>query len=137
MATPLLEFRAVNRTYSSGGGPLTVLKEVSLTIQSGEFVAIMGASGSGKSTLMNIIGCLDKPSSGTYSINGLDVATLNGDELAALRRDTFGLASLTIRHLLTLFEFSQFFRSSLTHLRQLVKAKWPWCHRERGFGGVF
>jgi macrolide transport system ATP-binding/permease protein len=90
MATPLLEFRAVNRTYSSGGEPLTVLKEVSLTIQSGEFVAIMGASGSGKSTLMNIIGCLDKPSSGTYSINGLDVATLNGDELAALRRDTFG-----------------------------------------------
>ena len=68
MPSPLLELKAVTRTYTSGGEPLTVLKEVSLTIQSGEFVAIMGASGSGKSTLMNIIGCLDKPTSGTYSI---------------------------------------------------------------------
>jgi len=67
-----------------------VLTGVNLTIQSGEFVAIMGASGSGKSTLMNIIGCLDKPSSGTYCIRGVDVARLNGDALAALRRDTFG-----------------------------------------------
>jgi len=90
MSSPLLELKAVSRTYTSGGEPLTVLKEVSLAIQSGEFVAIMGASGSGKSTLMNIIGCLDKPSSGTYSIRGVDVASLNGDALAALRRDTFG-----------------------------------------------
>jgi len=90
MSKPLLELNKVTRTYLSGGEPLTVLKEVSLTIQSGEFVAIMGASGSGKSTLMNIIGCLDKPSVGTYSIRGVEVASLNGDELAALRRDTFG-----------------------------------------------
>jgi macrolide transport system ATP-binding/permease protein len=90
MSPPLLELKAVSRTYTSGGEPLTVLKEVSLVIQSGEFVAIMGASGSGKSTLMNIIGCLDKPSSGTYSIRGVEVASLNGDALAALRRDTFG-----------------------------------------------
>ena len=90
MPPPLLELKAVGRTYASGGEPLTVLKEVSLVIQSGEFVAIMGASGSGKSTLMNIIGCLDKPSSGTYSIRGVEVASLNGDALAALRRDTFG-----------------------------------------------
>jgi macrolide transport system ATP-binding/permease protein len=90
MPSPLLELKAVSRTYTSGGAPLTVLKEVSLAIQSGEFVAIMGASGSGKSTLMNIIGCLDKPSSGSYSIRGVEVASLNGDALAALRRDTFG-----------------------------------------------
>src|SRR5664280_2048647 len=90
MSSPLLELRAVSRTYTSGGEPLTVLKEVSLAIQSGEFVAIMGASGSGKSTLMNIVGCLDKPSSGSYSIRGVEVATLDGDALAALRRDTFG-----------------------------------------------
>ena len=90
MASPLLELRAVCRTYPSGGEPLTVLKEISLTIQSGEFVAVMGASGSGKSTLMNIIGCLDKPSSGTYHIRGIDVASLSSDALAALRRDTFG-----------------------------------------------
>jgi macrolide transport system ATP-binding/permease protein len=86
----LLELKAVGRTYTTGGEPLTVLREVSLTIQSGEFVAIMGASGSGKSTLMNIIGCLDRPSSGNYCIRGVDVATLDGDALAALRRDTFG-----------------------------------------------
>ena len=90
MPSPLLELNAVSRTYTSGGEPLTVLTDVSLTIQSGEFVAIMGASGSGKSTLMNIIGCLDKPSSGTYRIRGVDVASLDGDALAALRRDTFG-----------------------------------------------
>ena len=90
MSSPLLQLEGVGRTYTSGGEPLTVLKEVSLTIQSGEFVAIMGASGSGKSTLMNIIGCLDKPSNGTYSIRGTEIATLNGDALAALRRDTFG-----------------------------------------------
>jgi macrolide transport system ATP-binding/permease protein len=90
MSAPLLELNAVSRTYTSGGEPLTVLTEVSLAIQSGEFVAIMGASGSGKSTLMNIIGCLDKPSSGAYSIRGVEVASLNGDALAALRRDTFG-----------------------------------------------
>ena len=87
---PLLELEAIGRTYTSGGEPLTVLTEVSLTIQSGEFVAIMGTSGSGKSTLMNIIGCLDKPSTGTYRIRGVDVASLDGDALAALRRETFG-----------------------------------------------
>jgi macrolide transport system ATP-binding/permease protein len=90
MPSAQLELRGVSRTYTTGGEPLTVLREVSLAIHSGEFVAIMGASGSGKSTLMNIIGCLDKPSSGTYSIRGTDVASLDGDDLAALRRDTFG-----------------------------------------------
>jgi len=90
MPPPLLELDAIGRTYAAGGEPLTVLTDVSLTIQSGEFVAIMGASGSGKSTLMNIIGCLDKPARGTYRVRGVDVATLNGDSLAALRRDTFG-----------------------------------------------
>jgi macrolide transport system ATP-binding/permease protein len=90
MPAALLELRAVSRTYTTGGEPLTVLRDVNLEINSGEFVAIMGTSGSGKSTLMNIIGCLDKPSSGIYSIGGIDVASLDGDQLAALRRDTFG-----------------------------------------------
>jgi macrolide transport system ATP-binding/permease protein len=90
MSIPLLELHDVSRTYTSGGEPLTVLTGVSLTIQSGEFIAIMGASGSGKSTLMNIIGCLDKPSHGAYCIRGVDVASFSGDALAALRRDTFG-----------------------------------------------
>jgi len=87
---PMLELKGVSRTYTTGGEPLTVLKDVNLTIQSGEFVAIMGASGSGKSTLMNIIGCLDKPTIGSYHVRGIDVASLNSDVLAALRRDTFG-----------------------------------------------
>jgi macrolide transport system ATP-binding/permease protein len=90
MPAPLLALNAVGRTYTTGGEPLTVLRDVSLVIESGEFVAVMGASGSGKSTLMNIIGCLDKPSIGTYHIRGIDVASLKGDALAALRRDTFG-----------------------------------------------
>ena len=89
MPPALLELKAVCRTYTDGE-PLTVLKDVTLEIRSGEFVAIMGASGSGKSTLMNIIGCLDSPSAGTYSFRVIDVAGLNGDALAALRRDTFG-----------------------------------------------
>ena len=87
---PLLALTGVSRTYTSGGAPLTVLRDVSLAVESGEFVAIMGASGSGKSTLMNIIGCLDKPTVGAYSIRGIAVAGLNGDALAALRRETFG-----------------------------------------------
>ena len=90
MTQPLLELKGVSRTYTTGGEPLTVLKEVTLSIQEGEFVAIMGASGSGKSTLMNIIGCLDKPSAGNYMVRGTDISSLTGDELAALRRDTFG-----------------------------------------------
>jgi macrolide transport system ATP-binding/permease protein len=90
MSPPLLELTGVSRTYTTGGEPLTVLTEVNLSIRSGEFVAIMGASGSGKSTLMNIIGCLDKPSSGSYNVRGVAVASLGSDALAALRRDTFG-----------------------------------------------
>ena len=90
MAVAMLELAAVTRTYTSGGEPLTVLKDVSLEIHSGEFVAIMGASGSGKSTLMNIIGCLDKPTNGSYRVRGIEVGSLSGDALAALRRDTFG-----------------------------------------------
>jgi macrolide transport system ATP-binding/permease protein len=90
MTAPLLELNTVGRTYNSGGTPLTVLTDITLAIQQGEFVAIMGASGSGKSTLMNIIGCLDKPSTGAYRIHGTEVASLEGDALAKLRRDTFG-----------------------------------------------
>jgi len=88
--TPLLELSAIGRTYTSGGEPLTVLTEVSLTIQSGEFVAIMGTSGSGKSTLMNIIGCLDVPTSGRYLLDGTDVARLDDDRLAQIRNRKIG-----------------------------------------------
>ena len=87
---PLIELRDLTKTYDSGGLAVTVLHGVSLRIHAGEFVAIMGASGSGKSTLMNILGCLDRPTSGTYLLAGRDVSGLGPDELAALRSGTYG-----------------------------------------------
>lgn len=88
--TALLELSNIRRSYPSGEGQVEVLKDVSLRIQAGEMVAIVGASGSGKSTLMNILGCLDKPTSGTYRVAGRDVSTLDSDTLAQLRREHFG-----------------------------------------------
>ena len=87
---PLISLRNIGRHYTSGESTIKALDGVSLDIWPGEFVAIMGQSGSGKSTLMNILGCLDKPSTGDYSINGQDVAKFEGDRLAGLRRETFG-----------------------------------------------
>jgi len=86
----LLELQSVRRSYQSGEESLDVLKNISLKIYSGELVAIIGASGSGKSTLMNILGCLDQASSGTYYIAGQNVVDLNNDDLAILRREYFG-----------------------------------------------
>lgn len=88
--TALLELTDIRRSYPSGDNSVEVLKGISLQINAGEMVAIVGASGSGKSTLMNILGCLDKPTSGTYRVAGTDVATLDGDALAELRREHFG-----------------------------------------------
>ncbi|MDM2801549.1 macrolide ABC transporter ATP-binding protein/permease MacB [Citrobacter sp. Cpo109] len=88
--TALLELSHIRRSYPSGEDQVEVLKDVSLSIQAGEMVAIVGASGSGKSTLMNILGCLDKPTSGTYRVAGRDVSTLDSDALAQLRREHFG-----------------------------------------------
>ncbi len=88
--TALLELIDIRRSYPSGDGPVEVLKGITLQVEAGEMVAIVGASGSGKSTLMNILGCLDKPTSGTYRVAGTDVATLDSDALAKLRREHFG-----------------------------------------------
>ncbi|WP_038185004.1 MacB family efflux pump subunit [Vibrio rhizosphaerae] len=90
MKAPLLHLSGVSRTFPAGEQTLTVLKDIDLTIERGEMVAIVGASGSGKSTLMNILGCLDKPSQGNYLINGQDTSIMRGDELAQLRREYFG-----------------------------------------------
>lgn len=90
MTAALLEISGCYRTFQAGEQQLTVLKDVNLSIERGEMVAIVGASGSGKSTLMNILGCLDKPSKGAYFINGQDTSTMDGDELAQLRREHFG-----------------------------------------------
>lgn len=90
MMPALLELNEVSRLYTNGEEETVVLNKVSLTINAGEMVAIIGASGSGKSTLMNILGCLDKPSCGEYKVAGQSVAKMEGDQLAALRREHFG-----------------------------------------------
>jgi len=89
-AQPLLELVNVYREFPAGDETIAVLRHIDLQIQAGEFVAIVGASGSGKSTLMNILGCLDRPSSGIYRVAGRETGTLEPDELARLRREHFG-----------------------------------------------
>lgn len=86
----LIRLEKLRREFPSGEGTITVLKDVDLTIEAGEMVAIVGASGSGKSTLMNILGCLDRPTGGSYRISGRETGALEPDELAALRREHFG-----------------------------------------------
>ena len=90
MDQPIIQLSGIGRSYPQGDGALTVLRDVDLSIAPGEFVAIMGASGSGKTTLMNILGCLDRPSTGTYRFAGQDIGTLDNAQLAALRRERFG-----------------------------------------------
>ncbi|NDF12406.1 MAG: MacB family efflux pump subunit [Proteobacteria bacterium] len=87
---PLIECRNIERHYQTGETVVKALQDVSLNIWPGEFVAIMGQSGSGKSTLMNVVGCLDTPTGGSYRVRGKETSKLTSDELAALRRDTFG-----------------------------------------------
>src|SRR5215467_10406332 len=87
---PLIELAGVTKTYRRGELAVEVLHGIDLAIYPGEFVAIVGASGSGKSTLMNILGCLDRPTSGTYRFRGEDVSGFERDELARVRREAFG-----------------------------------------------
>jgi putative ABC transport system ATP-binding protein len=87
---PLIQIENVVKTYQMGDVEVQALRGVSLTIDEGEMAAIMGPSGSGKSTLMNILGCLDQPSSGTYLLDGVDVGELRDDALAAIRNQKIG-----------------------------------------------
>ena len=87
---PLIEAKNVIKTYKMGDEIFYALNDVSLSVEEGEFVAIMGASGSGKSTFMNMIGCLDKPDSGSYSLEGIDVFSMNPNQLAEIRNVKMG-----------------------------------------------
>ena len=90
MNATILDLSEIHKHYANGDTTVRALDGVSLKIRRGEFVAIMGQSGSGKSTLMNILGCLDRPTSGSYKVLGREAANLEPDELASLRRETFG-----------------------------------------------
>jgi putative ABC transport system ATP-binding protein len=87
---PVIELLGVEKVYASDAVRVQALKGVSLQVERGEFVAIMGASGSGKSTLMNVLGCLDRPSRGTYKLDGLDVSRLSKDQRADVRNRRIG-----------------------------------------------
>jgi putative ABC transport system ATP-binding protein len=89
-STPVIELRKVRKIYGDGETEVRALAGVDLIVERGDFVAIMGASGSGKSTLMNLIGCLDEPSSGRYLLDGLDISSYDEHQLAAVRNRKIG-----------------------------------------------
>src|SRR5213078_5170676 len=89
-ARPVIRLEGVHKTYTMGDVEVHALRGVSLTIREGEFVAIMGTSGSGKSTTMNIVGCLDRPTKGTYILDGQDVSSMSKDERADIRCQKIG-----------------------------------------------
>lgn len=113
-SVPLIEMQGLWREFASGEQTIAVLRNIDLRIDAGEFVALVGASGSGKSTLMNILGCLDRPTRGTYRIAGRATPTLSADELAALRRERFG------------FIFQRY--NLLSHLTALHNVEMPAIH---------
>ncbi|RYZ98354.1 MAG: ABC transporter ATP-binding protein, partial [Sphingobacteriaceae bacterium] len=92
---PLISIKDVGRKYIIGTEVIHALKSVSLTINKGEFVALMGPSGSGKSTLMNILGCLDTPTKGEYVLNSINVSKMTDDELAEVRNSEIGFVFQT------------------------------------------
>ena len=95
----IVQLENVNKSYSQGREPVPVLHDISMTVEQGEYIAIMGPSGSGKTTLMNLLGCLDIPTSGTYLLEGQDIGSLSDDALADIRNNSIGFVFQTF-HLL-------------------------------------
>lgn len=91
----LIKLKSIKRDFALGAETIRVLKGIDLTINQGEYVALMGPSGSGKSTLMNLLGCLDTPTSGSYILNGQDVSKMRDDELAEIRNKEIGFVFQT------------------------------------------
>src|SRR5512142_2383747 len=92
---PLIRLQKISRRYQMGTETIHALREISLSIGRGEYVAIMGPSGSGKSTLMNLLGCLDTPSSGVYELNGTNVSEMDDNDLAEVRNREIGFVFQT------------------------------------------
>ncbi|WP_439553722.1 ABC transporter ATP-binding protein [Flavobacterium macrobrachii] len=95
MANPLINITQIKRDFQLGNETINVLKGIDLQINKGEYVALMGPSGSGKSTLMNLLGCLDTPTSGSYILNGKDVSQMHDDDLAEIRNKEIGFVFQT------------------------------------------
>ena len=95
MKTPIIDIKGITRDFQLGSETVYVLKGIDLVINKGEYVALMGPSGSGKSTLMNILGCLDTPTSGSYILNGKQVSEMHDDELAEIRNKEIGFVFQT------------------------------------------
>jgi putative ABC transport system ATP-binding protein len=95
MKTPIINIKGITRDFQLGSETVNVLKGIDLVINKGEYVALMGPSGSGKSTLMNILGCLDTPTSGSYILNGKQVSEMHDDELAEIRNKEIGFVFQT------------------------------------------
>jgi putative ABC transport system ATP-binding protein len=95
MKTPIIDIKGITRDFQLGNETVNVLKGIDLVINKGEYVALMGPSGSGKSTLMNILGCLDTPTSGSYILNGKQVSEMHDDELAEIRNKEIGFVFQT------------------------------------------
>lgn len=113
MNQSVIDIQGITKTYVNGKLTVPVLHGIDLQVQKGDFVSIMGPSGSGKSTFMNILGCLDRPTSGSYRLNGNEVANLSDDELAYVRNKEIG------------FVFQSF--NLLTKLTAIENVALPWC----------
>ena len=99
MSSPVISVSHLKRGFKSGSGSITVLKDISLTVNRGEFVAVMGASGSGKSTLLNVLGGLLAPDSGTVTVDGMDLGSMSDASLTVYRRDRVGFIFQMFGHL--------------------------------------